>query len=457
MPGDSQGKGILETNQEFGAEVSQKSCVTSLNTLRSGASCARRTPAAPRDRVSFADAAQMRRRVEDAASPLKLRGARAGVLAAVLALTCGYKRIDDDAVALRHVAARIPGGRVYDAKTLGRALAGLAAASLIVYRPARGRGAKAYIGIHPRFLNGVQVLDRDAAGRVIAPAKTAQTVTFLERPYKESISKKKKYPPTPQPSPRSPVVATRPTEVEISSADVIAVLRQLPEQLGQLPARLRWRLGGLIRDKLRAGWLPEQILKILAAPMPDAVAAPFSLARWRLVQNMPGAGPRLQPLQQAFDRRESARAQQSADAVMAHWYGRVLDATSAGEREWVLQADTAKFGRVSESPVAALAAAGRRAARLFPDLPLAQGLRRWAQDVLGGEAAAPVAVPAAAAMPADLLIDLALGEQCVVCEQHPGSPRPQLPLMSTVCEGCWPMIAAELAADNDHDELAVSA
>jgi hypothetical protein len=29
--------------------------------------------------------------------------------------------------------------------------------------------------------------------------------------------------------------------------------------------------------------------------------------------------------------------------------------------------------------------------------------------------------------------------------------------MSTVCDGCWPMIAAELAADNDSDELAVSA
>lgn len=87
------------------------------------------------------------------------------------------------------------------------------------------------------------------------------------------------------------MVATRPTEVEISSADVTAVLRQLPEQLGQLPAGLRWRLGGLIRDKLRSGWLPEQILTILAAPMPDAVAAPFSLARWRLMQNMPGPGP----------------------------------------------------------------------------------------------------------------------------------------------------------------------
>jgi hypothetical protein len=191
--------------------------------------------------------------------------------------------------------------------------------------------------------------------------------------------------------------------------------------------------------------------------MPDAVAAPFSLARWRLMQNMPGPGPRLQPLQQAFDRRESACAQQSADAVMAHWYGQVLEVTSVGERERVLQADTAKFGRVSESPVAALAAAGRRAARLFPALPLAQGLRRWAEEVLAGEPAGAVAVPVAAAMPADLLIDLALGEQCVVCDQHPGSPRPQLPLMSTVCDGCWPMIAAELAADNDSDELAVSA
>ena len=63
----------------------------------------------------------MRRQVEDAASPLRLRGARAGVLAAVLALTCGYKRSTTTRSHWCHVAARIPGGRVYDAKTLGRA------------------------------------------------------------------------------------------------------------------------------------------------------------------------------------------------------------------------------------------------------------------------------------------------------------------------------------------------
>lgn len=450
MEGDSQGKRILETNQEFGAGVSQKSCVTSLNTPRIGASDARRAPAAPRDRISFADAANVGQRVETAARVLKLRGARAGVLAAVLALTCGFKRIDDDAVALRHVAARIPGGRVYDVKTLGRALAGLAAESLIVYRPAQGRGAKAYIGIHPRFLAGVSVLERDTSGRVIAAPKSADSVTFFPRPYKESRSNRKNYPPTPQASPRQSVAQTRPTGVEISTADTVAVLSALPGPLHDLPSRLRWRLGGMIRDKLRAGWLPEQILAILAAPMPDTVAAPFSLARWRLTQNMPGAGPRLTPLQQEFDQRESAHAQQAADEETAHWYGQVLAVTDEPERQRLLSADTAKFGRVSDAPVAALAAAGRRAVRLFPELSLAQGLRRWASDVLAK--ATPVAPTAV--MSTELLMELAIGQRCVVCDQRPGDPRPQLPLMSTVCDCCWPVIAAELA---DDDDLAVSA
>lgn len=205
----------------------------------------------------------------------------------------------------------------------------------------------------------------------------------------------------------------------------------------------------MIRDKLRAGWLPEQILAILAAPMPDTVAAPFSLARWRLTQNMPGAGPRLTPLQQEFDQRESAHAQHAADEETAHWYGQVLAVTDEPERQRLLSADTAKFGRVSDAPVAALAAAGRRAVRLFPELSLAQGLRRWASDVLAEAPVTPRAV-----MSSELLMELAIGERCVVCDQRPGDPRPQLPLMSTVCDCCWPMIAAELA---DDDDLAVSA
>ena len=61
-------------------------------------------------------------------------------------------------------------------------------------------------------------------------------------------------------------------------------------------------------------------------------------------------------------------------------------------------------------------------------------------------------------------MDLAIsgGCSCVMCGSDRGVFRPQLPLksMATVCDRCWPHIAADLATgDNDTelDEEAISA
>ena len=108
--------------------------------------------------MEFSDAAKVRERVETNAAQLRLRGARRHVLAAVLKLLCGWSKITDDRVGLPQIVELIAaaGGRRYDLKTIGRALAGLAADELIVYRPAQGRGTRSFIGIHDRFVGGRQ-------------------------------------------------------------------------------------------------------------------------------------------------------------------------------------------------------------------------------------------------------------------------------------------------------------
>ncbi len=469
MRGDSQDKRVLEQDQDNidGQESSGRA--TCADGSSAGGGRRRRRPVEarkPRDRISFADAAAIEQRVLARAAELGLRGSRAGVLAAVLALTCGYKRLDDAAVALRHITARIPGVRTWNAKTVGRALAWLAQQELIVYRPAQGRGATAYVAVHPALVGEVEVLARDAAGRVIAPAKSAQTVTFSAGAYKESRSKEKT---TPLPPTRSaePVAGSRPAGVEISTAETLAVLQNLPEPLAALPGEERWQLGSEIRGRLRAGWRPEQILEILWAPMPATVVAPLRLAQWRLRQNMPGPGPRLRAVQQAWDRADAQRVHTEAETATARWYGQVVAVTSPQERTALLRADEVKFGRPSPSPVAALAAAGRRIGRLYPGVELGAGLRRWAREILDR---APVNHPALETVsahgpgqgggqgcsghPDGLLVELAIGQRCAVCDTGAGIPRPQLPLVSMVCEGCWPAIAAELA---DGDEMEMSA
>ena len=390
---------------------------------------------------------------------MRLRGARQHALAAVLKLLCGWSKITDDRVGLPQIVELIAaaGGRRYDLKTIGRALAGLAAAEVIVYRPAQGRGARAFIAIHDRFVGDIEVLGRDRSGRVITDYRShsdPDSVTFSPPlPYKDQTH----YPPTPR-NERQPQ-GSRPTGVDVSSEDLREVLRGLPEPLARLPKHLRWMLGRELRQRLVAGWRPDQILDVLAAPMPGDVERPWRLALWRLRHNVVGSGPRLRPLQQAWDAQASAASRAAAEDTTARWYGDVAAVTSAQLRADLLRADEVKFGRRAKDPVAALAAAGRRVARLFPEMPLSAALARWAEDVLAADEPKAVAAErVATSLSTDLLMELAIsgGCSCVVCGSDRGIDRPELPLkaMATVCEQCWPHIAADLAggAGADTDE-----
>lgn len=403
-----------------------------------------------RARVRFREAEAVRERVQAVAGPLRLRGARRHTLGAVLKLLCGWSRITDDRVGLPQIVELIAaaGGRRYDLKTIGRALASLAADELIVYRPAQGRGARSFIAIHDRFVGGVEVLERDRSGRVIADysgRSGSDSVTFsAASPY----INQKNYPPTPRTD--SPVADPRPVGVKVSSEELREVLRGLPEPLTRLPRHLRWMLGREIRGRLERGWRPEQILDVLAAPMPADIRRPWRLALWRLRHNVVGVGPRLRPAQQAWDARQRAAERAAAHDVNAGWFAEVSAVTTNAQRAELLHAHQVKFGRAPADPVAALAGAGRRVARLFPDLPLAAALTRWTAEVIEGQHAGqaptrPVTEPSS--LSAELLTDLAISDgcSCVACGSDRGIFRPELPLaaMATVCDLCWTHFSVE--------------
>ncbi|MEX7474259.1 hypothetical protein AB4Z39_31685 [Mycobacterium adipatum] len=419
-----------------------------------------------RARVEFSDAAAVTERVRSHAATLGLRGSRRLVLAAVLTMLCAgtWSKITDDQMRLRQLVNEITaaGGRRYDLKTIGRALASLAADELIVYRPAQGRGKHAFIAIHDQFVSGVEVLERDRSGRVITDYSghsEPDSVTFSEPP---PYIDQKNYPPTPRNDSQSK--ASRPTEVKVPKGELKTVLDGLPELMANLPKRLRWKLGSEILQRLKRGWRPDQILEVLSAEMPADVQRPYKLAVWRLQRNVVGSGPRLRPLQQAWDAEAAATARAEADDSKARRYADVAAVTSPELRAEVLRADEVKFGRRSKDPVAALAAAARRVAHTFPEMPLADALARWAGDILADHRPEPVVVepvPAVTSLSTDLLMDLAIsgGCGCVVCGSRRGVYRPELPLkaMANVCDLCWPQIAAELAAGEDEFEEAIPA
>lgn len=402
----------------------------------------------PRERVLFSDAARVAERVEAYAVPLGLRGARKWTLAAVITLLCRrWSRVTDDRMRLAQIVEEITrqAGRSYDPQTIGRALCSLAEDRLITYRSAQGRGRFAEIAIHGQFVADIDVLERDEAGQVIG-----ENVTFSERV--PSTSRKEYLTTLHHPQARSRRRAPRPTEVDVRSDDLRRVLRELPEPLAALPRHLRWMLGREIKNRLARGFLPDQVIAILSAPVPVDLGRPFKLAMYRLRQNMPGVGPRLRPLQQAWDRSEAARQREAAQATNARWYREVLAVTSPRTRAQVLAAHEAKFGRRVSDPVAALAGAGRRVSREHPGVALAEALDRWSTQILVATtpaSTAPGGVPGVTDLGTELAIGAALG--CIVdgCTSPHASVRVELPLQSLVCNTCWPAIEAQLHADRE--------
>ena len=403
----------------------------------------RRGPSAPRERVLFADAQRVICRVQSDAAAQGLRGAPQLVLAAVLAMLCDrWSRVTDDRMRLAQLTQEITsrGGRSYHLKTVGRALAGLAALELVTYSPAQGRGGFAEVAIHPRFLHNIQPLQRDSRGQVIA-----NSVTFSE-PH-PSISQK-----TNLPTLRGFRCATadphrRPSEVHVRPDEVRYVLRELPTMLQALPAHLRWKLGAAIRLRLARGFTPEQILAVLDAEPPAGLQRPWKLAMWRLTQNLIGAGPRLRPLQAAWDRHELQESRQAAQARDAGWYDQVCAVTTEADRSKLLRAHAAFFGcSVVDMPVSALAGAGRRASRLFPGADLKIALARWADEVLAGtvsQAATPTETQVPEPTLGCLVAELVVAGCCVKCSSRPGALRSSMPLPLPVCDTCWEDVRSE--------------
>jgi hypothetical protein len=354
---------------------------------------------APRPRIEFSDAAAVRESVESSAAELRLRGARRHALTAVLKLLCGYSRLTDDRVGLSQIVDLIAaaGWRRYDLKTVGRALASLAADELIVYRPAQGRGRHALVAIHTRFTEGIEVLQRDHSGRVIVDYRghsKTDSVTFSGPP---PYIDQKNYLPTLRNDRRGET--SRPIAVKVPRGELKTVMDGLPAQMAQLPKHLRWKLGSEILQRLKRGWRADQILEVLNAEMPAQVLRPYKLAVWRLQQNVVGSGPRLRPLQAAWDARAAAAARAQAEEVKERRFADVAAMTSPELRAQVLLADEVKFGRRSGDPLAALGVAARLVTHLYPEMPLAEALARWASGILADYEPQPVAAEAVSAVP----------------------------------------------------------
>lgn len=319
-----------------------------------------------RPRISYHCADLVTLRMAEAGRTARLGGVVAEVLDAVIdLLPSRWTRISDDRVRLRQLVALCPSNP--HQRSVGRALARLERLNVIHYSPAQGRGATATIAVHERLLAGIEELHRDADGRVVVP---------FSRPHTSSCSRRD--PPTPP----SRIAAddtdqTRPTEVDVDPAEVRHVMAELPEIYGSLPKHLRWLLGAAIRTKLARGYRPEQILAILRAPLPKrGVNRPFKLAVWRLIINQPGPGPRLAPLQQAWDAAVAARQRRQHAETASADYRRVEGATTANQRAAMLSAMQELFGPGLDSQ-AAIVTAGRRARRQHPTCGPAQAISAW--------------------------------------------------------------------------------
>lgn len=219
-----------------------------------------------------------------------------------------------------------------------------------------------------------------------------------------------------------------------------------------------------------AAWTPKALLAALNADMktrgwdwPNQVQNPraFLTSRLQLLPVRPAGAAqggvtavRPERRRPAAQHDSQASSRDATDTRTSLWYADVAAVTTTQERERLLRAHEAKFGPVID-PVAALANAGRRAARTFPEMTLAAGLTEWADEQLGREPVVAQRIPPARSLSADLLMELAIGNcDCVVCGAPNAPQRPQLPLKakSMVCDQCWPVIAAELAQASDIDE-----
>lgn len=282
---------------------------------------------------------------------------------------------------------------------------------------------------------------------------------------RERARRSKSNPPQTSPKRGQRRCAPRPLHVQLLAADLV---REAPLSFGH--GHIGQICDALMASGLDlASWTGKSLMQALDADTkargwnsPKRVERPgaFLLARLQLLPTRPavvehgGLAARRAAREATAAQEATGETRQSAAARAARWYADVVTVTTEAQRARLLSAHKATVGPVVDE-VYAIAGAGRRAARLYPELELTDALTRWAADVLGEESepAADQRVPAVTSLSTDLLMDLAIGNcDCVVCGSHSAIRRPQLPLQSMVCDQCWPVIAAELDAASDLEE-----
>ncbi|SIJ21005.1 Uncharacterised protein [Mycobacteroides abscessus subsp. abscessus] len=401
----------------------------------------------PRPRIKVCDAELVRARVEARAVELKVRCGTQRVLSAVLTLLLDWKRVRDDRMRIYQIAARFPEGtRLVTATTIGRLLAKLDRMGLIVYRPAIGRGGYAHIAIHPQFLDGVDELGRDRQGKVVIDP-SAKTVDFSKR-----VVLYKEFPSNPlPPAAHGPVDnrgTTRPSEVDVNSAELREILTALPECYRTAPRWVRHRIGGEIKACLARGFLPQQILSILAAELPGEVERPLMLARWRLRHNMIGSGPRLSPLQRRWDAAHRDHERDLHERRVHEGYQRIcglLGTLRVRRLAAAIAAPDARreVGRREQAVVHGV----RMAVRAHPDLGVADAVDEWISiHSLEFEVPAKAVGGEDQGMAGGGLLQAAAG-RCVSCGSIDAVVRDELPLGSAVCDECWSAADAQTARD----------
>jgi len=251
--------------------------------------------------------------------------------------------------------------------------------------------------------------------------------------------------------------APRPLQLQLLAADLVDRVRSLGH------AHIGHICDALAKSGLElSAWDGKTLQTVLDADMktrgwdwPNHVERPgaFLLSRLRLLPAHPPAAAQAavripRPARKSAEVDLAAAASRQSARARAQRCAHITEVTTEAQRAHVLRAHQVKFGSVAD-PVRAIAEAGRRATRLYPELSLAEALTAWAQDVLSrasntGEAEQ---LPAVTSLSDDLLVNSAGGScNCVSCGEPNAPIRPRLPFkaMSMVCDHCWPAIEAEL-------------
>jgi hypothetical protein len=227
---------------------------------------------------------------------------------------------------------------------------------------------------------------------------------------------------------------------------------------------VRWGIGAAVKTQLARGWRQDQIIDILARPLPGEVGKPLALARWRFAKNQAGPGPRLRPLQRAFDRAHDAlewaahAGQRDRDyaAVIAELGAagaqRIADcaqhqhhASNTARGVWA-RPTTPDEARVAHQ--GAVVHGARMARRAHPGRSLRGAVTAW----LATHQPPPVTPTPAPAPPpatftvADLIAATPSG-RCVKCRSVGAVTRQDLPIPVPVCAHCWQAEAPDLCDD----------